>query len=363
MSEVADAVRTFPIIYDITQRELYRKVLDDLKNGTVKEIDTDLYEAYGNGLRKAVDTVLGESEYGDEYFDMQMQMRANVSRFAAYKAYHATQELKDVDPADIDKKGKLILNKYNRWQAAEYNTAVARTRTAKQYHDFTSDPISNELYPNIKWLPSRSASPREAHRVFWNRVWAKNDPFWNSNTPGSLWNCKCDWEETDEPVTDKNPNGTMSAKGLEGNPAVTGEIFTKDCPYVKKGNMEIVNNFGCSYLRFIGKNVNFVSKSSKGDIYIDKVCANETAKSSIKNPKYWLKNELMLNLDKYLPTAQYVGNEPIDLTHNSKKGKAYKLKKKSKQFHEFAINFKNEKYTVKVIELNSGKLLAYTVYV
>lgn len=236
---MADAVRTFPIIYDITQRQLYRKVLDDLKNGTVNEIDTDLYEAYGNGLRKAVDTVLGESEYGDEYFDMQMQMQANVSRFAAYKAYHATQELKDVDPADIDRKGKLILNKYNRWQAAEYNTAVARARTAKQYHDFTSDPISNELYPNIKWLPSRSASPREAHRVFWNRVWAKNDPFWNSNTPGSLWNCKCDWEETDEPVTDKNPNGTMSAKGLEGNPAVTGEIFTKDCPYVKKGGRAV----------------------------------------------------------------------------------------------------------------------------
>ena len=239
MSEVADAIRTFPIIYDITQRELYRKVLNDLKNGTVKEIDTDLYEAYGNGLRKAVDTVLGESEYGDEYFDMQMQMRANVSRFAAYKAYHATQELKDVDPADIDKKGKLILNKYNRWQAAEYNTAVARTRTAKQYHDFTSDPISNELYPNIKWLPSRSATPREAHRVFWNRVWAKNDPFWNSNTPGSLWNCKCDWEETDEPVTNGNPAGNMSAKGLEGNPAVTGEIFTKDCPYVKKGGKAV----------------------------------------------------------------------------------------------------------------------------
>lgn len=239
MSEVADAIRTFPIIYDITQKELYRKVLDDLKNGTVKEIDTDLYEAYGNGLRKAVDAVLGESEYGDEYFDMQMQMRANVSRFAAYKAYHATQELKDVDPADIDKKGKLILNKYNRWQAAEYNTAVARARTAKQYHDFTSDPISNELYPNIKWLPSRSATPREVHRVFWNRVWAKNDPFWNSNTPGSLWNCKCDWEETDEPVTNGNPNGTMSSKGLEGNPAVTGEIFTKDCPYVKKGGKDV----------------------------------------------------------------------------------------------------------------------------
>lgn len=183
--------------------------------------------------------MLGNESYGDEYFDMLTLMHANLSRFAAYKAYHATQELKDISPKDIEKRGRLVLNKYNRWQATEYNTAVARARTAKQYHDFTSDPVSNELYPNIKWLPSRSATPREAHRVFWNRVWAKGDPFWNSNTPGSLWNCKCDWEETDEPVTNGNPTGNMSAKGLEGNPAKDGVVFTDECPYVKKGGKAV----------------------------------------------------------------------------------------------------------------------------
>lgn len=315
MSEVADAIRTFPIIYDITQRELYRKVLDDLKNGAVKEIDTDLYEAYGNGLRKAVDTVLGESEYGDEYFDMQMQMRANVSRFAAYKAYHATQELKDVDPADIDKKGKLILNKYNRWQAAEYNTAVARTRTAKQYHDFTSDPISNELYPNIKWLPSRSASPREVHRVFWNRVWAKNDPFWNSNTPGSLWNCKCDWEETDEPVTNGNPTGNMSAKGLEGNPAVTGEIFTDDCSYVKKGGGHFVTNFARNETinrgrKLYGKHVSQIDENQqKIDIIFNSKSISHFANDLLYDKKNWQKIELTNILDTVLANSTLVGYE------------------------------------------------------
>ena len=222
---MAVAVASFPKAYNLSKKELYDKVLDNFKNGFDKEIHRDLYEAYGENLRKAVDSVLGNESYGDEYFDMLTLMHANLSRFAAYKAYHATQELKDISPKDIDKRGRLVLNKYNRWQATEYNTAVARARTAKQYHDFTSDPVSNELYPNIKWLPSRSATPREAHRVFWNRVWAKGDPFWNSNTPGSLWNCKCDWEETDEPVTNGNPTGNMSAKGLEGNPAETGEIF------------------------------------------------------------------------------------------------------------------------------------------
>ena len=358
MSEVADAVRTFPIIYDITQRELYRKVLDDLKNGTVKEIDTDLYEAYGNGLRKAVDTVLGESEYGDEYFDMQMQMRANVSRFAAYKAYHATQELKDVDPADIDKKGKLILNKYNRWQAAEYNTAVARTRTAKQYHDFTSDPISNELYPNIKWLPSRSASPREAHRVFWNRVWAKNDPFWNSNTPGSLWNCKCDWEETDEPVTDKNPNGTMSAKGLEGNPAVTGEIFTKDCPYVKciglnRKQRDIVET-KCNRLNqntTISNNPSIkdttcVINGKVHDVIFEPIGIEHYAKDCFGNKDlFWVKNEILPYIGDYISKAQCTAKKESDTTHNTNK-KTLRLKKQTDYFYYFPIVLPNGKNAV-----------------
>ena len=66
--------------------------------------------------------------------------------------------------------------------------------------------------------------------------------YWNENTPGSLWNCKCDWEETDEPVTNGNPVGNVSAKGLEGNPAKTGEIFTDECPYIKRTDSKGVND-------------------------------------------------------------------------------------------------------------------------
>ena len=58
--------------------------------------------------------MLGNESYGDEYFDMLTLMHANLSRFAAYKAYHATQELKDISPKDIDRRGRLVLNKYNR---------------------------------------------------------------------------------------------------------------------------------------------------------------------------------------------------------------------------------------------------------
>lgn len=253
LSEVVKAVATFPAVYNLSKRELYQKVLDDLKNGVVPDINPDLYEAYSQNLRKAVSGVVGD----EAHTDMAAQFNANVSRFAAYKAYHATRELADLEAGEIDTKGKAILNKYNRWQAAEYNTATARARTARQYHDFTSDPVSNELYPNLKWLPSRSANPREEHIPFYGLVLPKGDDFWTHNQPGTLWNCKCDWEETDDPVNTRGltpkqladystEKGAIHAQGLEGNPAKTGKIFTDECPYVKnagKHGSEIVEEF------------------------------------------------------------------------------------------------------------------------
>lgn len=308
LSEVAKAVAAFPGVYNLTKRKLYQKVLDDLKNGVVPDINPDLYEAYSQNLRKAVSGVVGD----EAHTDMAAQFNANVSRFAAYKAYHATRELNGIEADEIDSRGKAILNKYNRWQAAEYNTAMSRARTARQYHDFTSDPISNELYPNLKWLPSRSATPREAHMLFWNRVWAKNDPFWNENTPGSLWNCKCDWEETDEPVTNGNPGGNVSARGLEGNPAKTGEIFTDECPYVKNSDREAEHqvlktlwksNFNWALENVRGKAVK--NKSVDEEITLSRRGIKEFLNQN--HDEYIIKNEMIRSIRDILENAKYMG--------------------------------------------------------
>ena len=233
---------TFPRVYALSQRELYEKVIADIRDGNTDAVNRDLFQSYSENLRRGISGVLGQDHDGDKYLDMRLQFDANAARFAAYKAYHATQQLErqlsDSDgvarsPEDFERMAKAVLNTFNRYQAAEYNTAVSRARTAKQWTDF-SDPDHAFLFPNLRWLPSRSATPREQHMPFYNRVWAKTDPFWNSNQPGNLWNCKCDWEETDDPVTGDNPEGIKPAKGLEGNPAETGQIFTDQCTYVQK---------------------------------------------------------------------------------------------------------------------------------
>jgi hypothetical protein len=210
-------------------------------------IQPDLFRAYAENLRKAVGTTesslpfgegRGGAAYGNPYFSLEQRLQANVTRFAAYKAWNATQQLaaaqrKAGDEKEFRRQAIIILGAFNRYQAAEYNTATARARTARQWTDFADPRRGGRLYPNLKWMPSASADPREEHRAFWGLVLPKSDPFWQRNQPGNLWNCKCDWEETDESANAEAPDRDIHAAGLDGNPALTGEIFTGEAAYFK----------------------------------------------------------------------------------------------------------------------------------
>ena len=172
--------------------------------------------------------------HGEDNERLAQQWLTNVTRFAAYKTYCATQDIRriaDEEGGDMDYI-KAMFHAYNRYQAVEYNTAVARARTGKQWQQFSEDD-NVRLFPCIKWLPSRSATPREEHMPFYNRIWPKDDPFWTYNQPGTLWNCKCDWEQTDEDPTDGNPTSRIVKPGLDENPATSGQIFTDTASYVR----------------------------------------------------------------------------------------------------------------------------------
>ncbi|MDR0206673.1 MAG: hypothetical protein LBI45_05395 [Bacteroidales bacterium] len=351
-----ECVATFTAPYNLTKKELYEKVLSDIKAGNSSTINTDLYRAYCESLKRAVSGVLQSGEYGSRYFDMQQQLEANVSRFSAFKAYHATRLLQENEHPKIK---KAILNTFNRYQVAEYNTTVARTRTAKQWNDFNADPVSNELYPNIKWLPSRSANPREEHRIFWGKVWAKDDPFWSENQPGNLWNCKCDWEETDEPATDGTYNYTPPA-GLEGNPAETGEIFTDKASYLKmsesrkeeveKSTYNIARNE--SLKNAIGrlKDVIIEKKTSEGTIQVG---FNRKGLEHFQYdffPNKWTRDEILRTIDTVLKNAEYVaeancfkGNPMVD------------------KFYYYKVTLLENEWFLNVRKLKNGRAYLYSM--
>ncbi len=193
-------------------------------------------------MRRSVDRVFTDSRDSD----LADSLRANVSRFAAYKADYVKTTIENIlNDASIPAKDKQAyidanMNAFSAYQATEETTATSRSRTAKQWKEF-NDPQRLRLFPNLRWLPSRSIEKRQSHIQFYDHVWSKGDDFWNHNTPGTEWNCKCDVEETDDPVTNNgNMDPVQVPAGLEGNPAVTREIFTDRASYIAKARKDAV---------------------------------------------------------------------------------------------------------------------------
>lgn len=185
--------------------------------------------------------------FGDEYPELADQLRANVSRFAAYKSNYVKTAFEDNSKAfsgdDLKTANEATKNQFRAWTDTEIATSSSRARTAKQFSEF-NEPDRRELFPCLKWLPSRAANPRQSHMAFYNRIWRKDDPFWQRHQPGTEWGCMCDIEEcSDEPeepdLYNKNKEPKVP-KGLEGNPYKTGEIFTDKVGYIAKsdGNVE-----------------------------------------------------------------------------------------------------------------------------
>ena len=254
--------------------------------------------------------------------DLQDQWLANVCRFAAYKAARATDMIRSAVAEDGDiKDGLNPLRAHARYLAAEANTARTRARTGKQWQQF-ADPDHARLFPNIRWIASRSATPREAHMPFYGRVWAKDDPFWQHNQPGTLGNCKCDWEETDDPVTNGNPQKNIELPGLKGNPATTGKIFSDDAPYFSKcsntkqkkieawAKDNIIRHNAISEMnKHMGTTVEVDLQGQRIDVLFDGTSKSHIANDAAQTRDFLL-SEISSRLPEILRQSRLVAHEP-----------------------------------------------------
>lgn len=189
-----------------------------------------------------VETVY-ESPSGESGF--LQQLRTNTEVFAAFKAHRMGRDMasqlldedgrvKSFQQFKHDTEG-IVDHHVNAWLRTEYDTAVRRAHRAAEMRQFIEE---SDVFPNIEWLPSTAVNPREAHMPFYNHIWPVDDPFWDEHKPGDEWGCQCGWRSTDEPVTDNTGLGgedvAPPSKGLGGNPAKTGQVFSDDHPYFPK---------------------------------------------------------------------------------------------------------------------------------
>lgn len=172
--------------------------------------------------------------------------------FSAFKSYREGQELK---AALIDETGKVrswsefqkeyskVDAKYNlQYLNAEYNLAQRQARAAEQWQDFERD---KEVYPNLQFLASRSADPRDAHKEYYGLIKSINDPFWEWALPPLDWGCKCGVLQTREAASDEVKERVNPPQGIAGNAGKTGQVFTPGHEYVAtvpKAKKEVVQD-------------------------------------------------------------------------------------------------------------------------
>jgi hypothetical protein len=242
---VHGALKSFPVaqLTAANRRTVIRDSVKEIFDGKSLEINRGLFDIYFNNCNSGVTAV-----FGDRDDETVQRYRQNVARMAAAKAARVTAGL---DRLRADRDGVVrkwkeyrpladeLVKTYSRYQVTEYNAIVNRCRTAEQFERFRKEA---HIFPNIKWLLTVSAIPRELHLALVDLVLPIDHPFWVENQPGNLWNCKCDWIQTRDAAAADVPKSVKPDTGLEGNPAGTGEIFTGAHPYLDGTEPHIPDN-------------------------------------------------------------------------------------------------------------------------
>lgn len=240
------------------KKEILKRIFE--KFNVKDDIDQDLFTYTWDKLNEAVEEG-AKSDGGEPEKTFLEELKSNNAVFAAFKTHRQQNDLAALlsDDAgnlrsfnDFRKASEEIIGQYNtNWLSTEYVTAVRSARTAERFNRYRKD---EDLFPNLKWLPSRAINPREAHKPYYNNVRSLTDEWWKTHYPGCVWGCKCDIKNTDEAVTHKGSNPVASSDegnetrsiGIELNPAFTGSIFTRSHPYISeayKGAEEAVRKF------------------------------------------------------------------------------------------------------------------------
>lgn len=287
------------------------KILKDIFNGS-EEIPEELFQATYKHLSEGIDVGYGEVKTPDDAM-MVYQLKNNVAVFSAFKSNHYGSTMRALLVDENDKKRtwgefKKVANeidpKYNQlWLAAEYNMATRQARSAEQWQNFKRD---QDTYPNLEYMPSRSAEPRDAHTKLYGTIAPVDHPFWSTALPPNGWGCKCWVKQTREPSNVSDEDTPEPIPGIEGNAGKTGRVFSASHAFVTAVKKEDKAALQAAFNKY---------KSNLDDVIVYKV-----GKNAINIPVNAHADDLLVNIQFAKSVAQKFKKD-ISIRSHSNKGK------------------------------------------
>lgn len=155
-----------------------------------------LLQSHYEPLKQAVNEGFGKIEYNSPNYEFLKQLQTNTAVFAAFKNHAYIKEmvglLKDQEgnlrSRESFKAEALKIDSTYRttYLDAEYDTAVRTARLATQWQKIQKN---KKLYPNLRYLLTKSSQPDEKHLKYVGIVAPVDSVFWQTHYPPNRWRC------------------------------------------------------------------------------------------------------------------------------------------------------------------------------
>lgn len=185
------------------------KVIKGIYEGkySVANLPVEVYALNYNDLIKGVEIGFGKFEFETPAFDLIKHLEANIHVFSGAKTadevFNIQRQIFDLNGFkrpfnDFKLDAEKIYEIYNvNWLQAEHQTAIAQSRSAKQWIDIEED---KDIFPLLKYVTIGDARVRPDHALLNGIIKPVDDPFWNYSYPPNGWNC---FDKETEIYTDK----------------------------------------------------------------------------------------------------------------------------------------------------------------
>lgn len=308
-------------------------------------------------------------------------MRANAARFAAYKAHYVEHQIRSImqddrlPEAQRQQMADAAMRTFHHWGDAETNYATQSAQMAKKWQDFEADG-DNYL---LQYRTANDEKVRGEHQKLHGITLPVHDDFWKEYYPPLGWNCRCTVVQVPR---DKYPvsnsieaisaglDATKNTPSFRFNPGIEKKAFPEGVSYLKRGGKKAEEScrglsrddlqHNASHSDTLKKTCKIVINGKECTIGIEDWGISEAAQSMWKSKKFWLKQEIINNFDRYLPYATYNGPGAVDLTHNS--GRTLRRKKHFLSYHYFTIEVvPGQSICIQIVEHDSGNYFLYTI--
>lgn len=226
-----------------------KALIQDIYDGKIKagDVDQSLFEYYGSNMWAQFSQGYGASfsdlVEGSEEYKRLLALYENIWDFSAHKVY---QEIKFMAEGVVKQGAKVSIEAFERealrihkdfgvnYLDVEADFAQKSAQSVKVWEGLEQD---KNLLPNLKFTTVGDSQVRESHRSLDGKVVPIDSPQADLITPPLDFGCRCDFEQTDEPVSadiDVNDLGADIPDAFKQNPYKTGKLFNGQHPYFKK---------------------------------------------------------------------------------------------------------------------------------